>query len=191
MLAPPTTIAAESGHAVKREPVDGGRGLAIAVLAALVAGAVAITVNILVLNGLDTADIVTARGGLQKLVQTWLSVPLTQAGANDVWFSLGLPGPDAPLFRTGFKVAVGLLMALAYALLLEPALRGGWLRKGLVAAIPFWLLNALAVLPLLGEGVAGIRTLTPVGLLSYAVAHTLFFVVLAGVCDALLRQRRG
>jgi len=191
VLARPTAIAAASGHAVGRGVVGGGRGLAVAVLAALVAGAVAITVNILMLDGLDAAGIVTARGGLQKLVRTWLSVPLTRAGANDAWLSLGLPGPDAPLFKTGFKVAVGLLMALAYALLLEPVLRGNWLRKGLVAAIPFWLLNALAVLPLLGEGVAGVRTLTPVGLLSYAVAHTLFFVVLATVYDRLLHQRRG
>ncbi len=191
MLARPAAIAATSGHVVGLKAVGGGRGLAIAALAALVAGAVAITVNILVLDGFDAMGIVTARGGLQKLVRTWLSVPLTQARVSDAWLSLGLPGPDTPLFRTGFKVAVGLLMALAYALLLEPVLHGGWLRKGLIAAIPFWLLNALAVLPLLGEGVAGVRTLTPVGLLSYAVAHTLFFVVLAGVYDALLRQRRG
>ncbi len=172
-----------------------GAGLLGAVLAAgaaaIVAGAVAITVNILVLDGFDAAGVVTARGGLQKLVRAWLSGPLTRAGVDEAWILLGLPGPDTPPFKTGFKVGVGLLMALAYALLLEPVLRGGRLRKGLLAAIPFWLLNALAVLPLLGEGIAGTRTLTPFGLLSYAVAHTVFFVVLAGVYDVLLRRLRG
>ncbi len=51
MLARPTAIAAASGHTVGRGSVGRGRGLAIAVLAAFVAGTVAITVNILVFDG--------------------------------------------------------------------------------------------------------------------------------------------
>ena len=167
-----------------------GYNLLVAVIMALVAGAIAITINILVLDAFDAAGIVTARGGLQKLVRLWLSAPLVRFGASDTWNLLGLPGPDTLVFKTGFKIAVGLLMALAYTLLLEPVLGGGWLSKGLVAAVLFWLVNALAVLPLLGEGIAGIRTLTPLGLLCYAIAHTTFFVVLAGLYDVLIRQRR-
>ncbi len=84
-------------------------------------------------------------------------------------------------------------MALAYALLFEPILRGGFLRKGVIAAVPFWLLNACVVLPLLGEGVAGVRTLTVGGLLSYAFAHAVFFIVLAwayGILKGRLPARR-
>ncbi len=154
-------------------------GILLIVAAALAAGTVAIVFNILVLDAFDAAGIVTARGGLQKLVRTWLSSPLTASGLSHAWSSAGLPGPDTPVFKTGFKVTVGLLMALAYALLFEPTLRGGFLRKGLVAAVPFWLLNACVVLPLLGEGIAGARTLAVGGFLSYAFAHTVFFIVLA------------
>jgi len=122
-----------------------------------------------VLDAFDAADIVTARGGLQKLARAWLSQPLMASGLSHSWSSSGLLGPDTPVFKTDFKVTVGLLMALAYALLFEPMLRGSFLRKGVIAAVPFWLLNACVVLPLLGEGVAGVCTLTVGGLLSYAL----------------------
>ncbi len=184
----PHRTAAVSGRARWWVPAGAGRSLSGAVLTALAAGAVAIAVNIAVLDAFEAAGIVTARGGLQKLVRMWLAAPLTRLGADETWALLGLPGPDTPVFKTGFKVAVGLLMALAYAVLLEPVLRGRWLQKGLAAALLFWLVNALAVLPLLGEGVAGLRTLTAGGLLCYAVAHTTFFLVLALLYDALIRR---
>ncbi len=187
----PRRTAAVSGRAGWRVPAGAGRSLSRAVLIGLAAGAVAILVNIAVLDAFDAAGIVTARGGLQKLVRMWLAAPLTRLGADGRWASLGLPGPDTPVFKTGFKVAVGLLMALAYAVLLEPALRGRWLQKGLAAALLFWLVNALAVLPLLGEGVAGLWTLTAGGLLCYAVAHTTFFLVLAWLYSVLSRFRHG
>lgn len=152
-----------------------------AIFAGLIAGAVAITINILLLNLFDALGIETARGGLQKLVKQWMSEPLVRAGVSHAWGSIGLPGPETPLFRTGFKVTVGLIMAAAYTVLLEPWLPGGWLRKGLVAAILFWLINAAVVLPLLGEGFAGARLLSPLGMVSYAVAHTTFFVAVAGL----------
>lgn len=169
-------------------PSDAGRSLSGGVLIALTAGAVAIIVNIALLDAFDAAGIVTARGGLQKLVRMWLAVPLTRSGAAGQWASLGLPGPDTPVFKTGFKATVGLLMALAYAFLLEFALRGPWLQTGLAAAVLFWLINALAVLPLLGEGFAGLRTLTVGGLLCYAIAHTAFFLVLAWLYSVFSRR---
>ena len=180
--------AAVSGRTRWRVPSGAGRSLSRAVLIGLAAGAIAIVVNIAVLDAFDAAGIVTARGGLQKLMRMWLAAPLTRLGADGLWASLGLPGPDTPVFKTGFKVAVGLLMALAYAIPLEPALPGRWLWKGLAAALLFWLVNALVVLPLLGEGVAGLRTLTAGGLLCYAVAHSIFFLVLAWLYDALCRR---
>ncbi len=174
----------------KKRGASGGSSLFLAVVAALAAGAVAIAINILMLDAFDAAGVVTARGGLQKLARMWLSAPLTRAGADNAWTALALPGPDTPVFKAGFKVAAGLLMALAYALLLEPVLGGRWPGKGLVSAVLFWLVNALAVLPLLGEGVAGLHTLTPLGLFCYAVAHTMFFVALAWMYDVLVRQGR-
>lgn len=165
--------------------------LARATFAGLIAGAIAIAINILLLNLFDALGVETARGGLQKLVKRWMSEPLVQTGVSHAWGSIGLPGPETPLFRTGFKVIVGLIMATAYTVLLEPWLPGGWLRKGLVAAIPFWLINAVVVLPLLGEGFAGARLLSPLGMVCYAVAHTTFFVAVAGLYAWLAESRMG
>ena len=149
------------------------------ILAALLAGIIAIVLNIFVLDALKNAGVETLGGGLQKLMRADLSGIFRSTGISVVWTSIGLPDPDSPLFKTGFKVTVGLLMALIYALLFEPILHGSWFRKGLITAVPFWLLNAFVVLPLHGHGIAGTRVLTTVGLLSYAFAHTLFFVIVA------------
>ena len=50
-------------------------------------------------------------------------------------------------------------MALFYAYVLEPILPGKPLVKGLIDALIAWLLNALVVLPAIGEGIAGSRYL--------------------------------
>lgn len=166
----------------------GADRLSAVIVPALAAGLVAIIINIIVLDTLAAAGIATGGGALQKLGRIWLSAPLVAAGVYHGWTLLGLPGPDTDLFKTGFKVLVGLLMALVYTLLLAPRLRGGSLRKGLIAALLFWLLNAFVVLPMLGKGIAGAGALADTGIVSYALAHTLFFVVLAYMFAAM-RQR--
>jgi hypothetical protein len=76
-------------------------------------------------------------------------------------------------------VFVGLLMALFYAFVLEPVLPGRPLTKGLIYAGLVWLLNALVVLPLIGEGIAGLQALGAAGMIGFALIHTIFFVLLA------------
>jgi hypothetical protein len=51
--------------------------------------------------------------------------------------------------------------------------------KGLAYATGLWLINAAIVLPAAGEGFAGISNLSVAGILWFAVAHTLFFFMLA------------
>jgi hypothetical protein len=51
--------------------------------------------------------------------------------------------------------------------------------KGLAYTIGAWLINALVVLPATGEGLAGSANLSLAGVLWYAAAHTLFFMLLA------------
>ena len=126
-----------------------GKALAWAVGLGLLAGSVAIAANIAVLDGFDRVGIVTARGGLQKLARAWFADPLGRAGVGAAWAWMGMPDPGSAVFRGGFKVVVGLLMALVYTVVMEPWLRGPPLRRGLVAAIPLWCLNAFAVLPAL------------------------------------------
>lgn len=130
--------------------------------AALAAGAIAIAVNTALLAAMAQAGLRTAHGGLLRLVQDAAVLPAMGGTA-----------------QAAFHVLVGLLMALGYGLVAEPVLPGPAWRKGLVAAAVVWLLNAAVVLPLIGEGFAGTAHLRPVGLLGFAFAHTVFFVLLA------------
>src|SRR6202049_2836833 len=90
----------------------------------------------------------------------------------------------------GFHLAVGIVMALVYADVLEPALPGGDAQKGALYAIAVWLLNAFVVLPATGEGFAGSAHLTLAGITCFAAPHTLFFMVLAMAYGALRRNYR-
>jgi len=133
---------------------------------ALVAGAVAIIANTLALKAADLVPLATARGGLLRMIRPlfpgWLQAHTGSA-----------------VFQTGFHLFVGMLMALAYAYAIEPVLRGPAWVKGLLYALALWLLNALFVLPMTGEGFAGSAHLGLAGMIWFAVAHTLFFVWLS------------
>lgn len=147
--------------------------------AALIAGLIAIVVNTLLLEGADWIPLVTARGGLLKLLKMYSAMPFPSLGVADLWAALHLPAADTHAFKTGFHIVVGLLMAVFYAFLLEPILPGSALAKGLVFALLVWLANAFIVLPWIGEGLAGSRYLSAAGMIYFAFAHTVFFVLLA------------
>jgi hypothetical protein len=76
-------------------------------------------------------------------------------------------------------------MAVFYAFAVEPLLGGRAIFKGLVYAAVVWLLNAGLLLPLIDEGFAGRANLSLPGIVWFAVAHTLFFVILALLYRAL------
>jgi hypothetical protein len=134
--------------------------------------------------------LVTARGGLLKLLKLYLAEPLAGLGIGDLWAALHLPGPETHAFKTGFHIVVGLLMAVFYAYLLEPILPGSALLKGLVYALLVWLANAFIVLPWIGEGIAGSGNLTPAGMIYFAFAHTVFFVLLAVLYERFIQPSR-
>jgi len=146
-------------------------------LAALLAGAIAIVLNTAALAAADLVPLATAHGGLLRLL-----VILT-GGAIRV--------PISGLFQAGFHILVGLAMALFYAFAVEPLLPGpSWLR-GLLYATAAWLANALIVLPATNEGFAGSRHLTLAGMIWFASAHTLFFVLQAVLYARLRCSRRS
>lgn len=72
--------------------------------AALIAGLIAIVVNTAMLEAADWIPLVTARGGLLKLLPS----PLASLGVTDLWAALHLPAADTPAFKTGFHILVGL-----------------------------------------------------------------------------------
>ena len=133
--------------------------------AALVAGTIAIVLNTLALDAARLVPLATDNGGLLRFL-----VVLT-GGA--------FPAPASTVFQTGFHITVGFAMAFFYAFVLEPWIRvPSWLR-GVLFATAVWLIYALIVLPAIGKGIAGSRDLTLAGMVWFAAAHTLFFLVLA------------
>ena len=145
----------------------------------LVAGAIAIAINTALLAAADWIPLVTARGGLLKVLTIYVGPTLSGMGAGAAWARMGLPVPGGTAFQLGFHVIVGLGMALFYGLLLEPLLPGRPFWKGLLYAVAVWLANAFVILPWLGEGIAGSRNLGRPGMAYFAAAHTVFFVLLA------------
>jgi hypothetical protein len=146
--------------------------------AALIAGAVAIVLNTLALKAADLVHRETAHGGLLRLLASLLSGPLARFGVSSLWSGLNGPAPKGALFQTGFHLAVGIMMALFYGFVLEPALPQSTAFKGWFYAAALWLMNAAIILPATGEGFAGCVNLTLAGISWYAGAHMLFVLVL-------------
>ena len=159
--------------------------VARAALRALCAGALAIDVNTALLAASDALGLRTAHGGLLRFGQLHGAPVADAVGAGPWWRGVLVPATGGPGFATAFHIGVGLLMALGYAAL--PLRRAGWspLRAGLACAALVWLLNAAVVLPAIGEGFAGSRSLGVPGMAAFAAIHTVFFVLLALLYDQL------
>ena len=147
--------------------------------ASLAAGAIAISVNSALLAACDAMGLSTARGGLLKLVLNGAAPMADLLGFAPWWQGSVVPIASGSGFQFGFHILVGLLMAIFYATAVEPVLTGPSWWKGLLYAAGVWLLNAFAVLPLIGEGVAGFHHLSVAGMAAYAAIHTAFFVLMA------------
>lgn len=169
-------------------PIRGSAWLAIDTRAWLLAGIVAIAVNTVLLNLAARSGLQTGHGGLLQLIRPWLAPVLDHMGLTHAWTSTGLPVPGTPVFKMGFHVFVGMLMAAIYVCAERFVHWRPWL-KGLVYAVVVYLANALIVLPLLGQGIAGSRVVSGYGLVYFAFAHTTFFLLLAW-CYARWRRRR-
>ena len=156
--------------------------------AALLAGLVAVLVNTALLDLARLIPLEVQGGGLLKLLKLGLGDLLARTSLPEAWNRLHFPAPDSAIFKAVFHIAVGLVMAVVYAVVVEPVLRGpAWL-KGLLYALLAWLLNAFALLPSIGEGIAGHDKVSGAGIVYYAVAHTVFFVLVALL---YARFRRG
>ena len=156
---------------------------------ALLAGSIAIAVNTALLAAADWIPLVTARGGLLRLLTIHFGPALSRTGVGPAWVGLGLPAPGGTTFQPGFHVLVGLAMAVFYGVVLEPLLPGGPWWKGLLYAAAVWVANAFIILPWLGEGIAGSRNLGITGMAYFAVAHTVFFMLLAVLFAGFNRPR--
>ena len=154
------------------------------VRASLLAGTVAIAVNTVGLAASSRFGIATAHGGLLKFCETLLFHLMHLAGLEHTAFEW----PSGAFGKTVFHVAVGYLMAFVYGVWLAHILKGSPLKKGLSYGAALWALNALVVLPLVGEGIAGTNEIGTIGVASFALIHTSFFVILALVYEQINRS---
>lgn len=154
----------------------------------VLAGLIAIMINTALLQVADLIPLQTAHGGLLKLLQLLVSDMVRASGLTNIWLSAGFPAADTAVFKLGFHILIGLLMAVIYAVMLEPLLTGSAIKKGLLYALLVWLVNAMIILPWIGEGFAGNLHLSLAGMLYFFVAHTIFFVALS-LLYALLTHR--
>jgi hypothetical protein len=162
--------------AVQNEKIRTSR---VRVHAALLSGAVASGANMALLSAASAAGITTAHGGLLRLFEETVRrlAPLLHVGAQANQWSI-LP-VSAVWFQNGFHVSTGLFMAIFYAYILDQRLYGRPLVKGLLYGTAVWLFNAFVVLPLTGQGIAGSAHLNAIGMISFAIAHMVFFEVLS------------
>lgn len=141
----------------------------------LIAGTIAIVINILLLQLGSVLGLHTGHGGLLKFLVT-----VTHLGPIQ-WDRAPLNMLPAPFWKITFHFVVGLGMAVFYVIFLEPKLRRVFtpLVSGLFYALALWLVNAWVILPVLGMGIAGEAAIPLSGMIYFAFAHTVFFVILA------------
>lgn len=151
----------------------------------LQAGAIAIVINILLLQMGAALGLQTGHGGLLK----W-SVMQLHLGPIQ-WHKAPLASLPMAAWKIGFHFVVGIGMALFYTLILEPLLRNRFtpMQSGLLYALLVWLANAFVILPGLSMGIAGSAVIPVSGMLYFAFAHTAFFVILAMVYARLIRSQ--
>jgi hypothetical protein len=155
------------------------RALSFRLIASVLAGTIAIALNMALLSFASAAGISTSHGGLFRLFTSIISRLGWSLRLIDGRSNLPL-SPQAI-----FHIVTGLAMAIAYALMIEPKLPGRAYFKGLASGTAIWCFNALLVLPLTGEGLAGSRNLNTVGLIVFAVAHMSFFLALSVLYEVL------
>ena len=148
--------------------------------AAMLAGLIAILVNTAMLQlghvlGIDTGD-----GGLLKFMAIKLGF------APIPWQQGILTLLPIKIWMTAFHVLTGMGMAVFYVGAIVPLLhrRCSATMMGLLYAGALWLVNAFWILPVLGMGAAGVQRLTGAGIAYYALAHTVFFMLLAWLYQA-------
>jgi hypothetical protein len=155
-------------------------------VAVLLASSVALAANMALLSIASAVRINTGQGGLFRLFAMIIHRLAAPLRLMDSWNIFALP-----FSLTVFHIVTGWMMAIVYALALEPKLPGRPFFKGVAYGTAIWFLNAFVVLPLANEGIAGSRHSNTVGLIVFAIAHMTFFVVLSMlygfICDRSAR----
>jgi len=148
-------------------------------------------------NGVVAGFLATFGMTVVVAVAYGLSNGLGDAGGGAVarWLAALADNPltrrtvDALILAIALNLVVGLLLAVAYARWLEPALSGpGW-RTGMLFALLPWLLSLAIFLPLVGGGFFGVGLgAGPLPILGNLVLHLVYGAILGGVYGLALES---
>lgn len=141
----------------------------------LAAGFVGITVNTAILELAPLLHIHPGSGGLLQLLL--LYAQRFAPRSLNALHSLGLRKPPSFAGFLWFHYVTGMAAILVYFYLFAKHVRGARWWRATVFALLFWLINASLVLPRLGQGFAGVRAVSPSGVLYFA--NWVFVVVSA------------
>ena len=144
---------------------SGNSGIFARLGCAIAASTIAISVNTALLSAADHFHLVTARGGLLSLL---LQVARGYVTVSPIYQTYG--------FQQAFHVAVGFVMGIVYAFLFACRRGNAW-RRGATYGALVWLVNACLVLPMIHQGFAGYRVIDVSGMLYFACAHMVFFLL--------------
>jgi hypothetical protein len=150
---------------------SGDSGIFARLGCAFAASGIAIAVNTALLSAADYFHLVTARGGLLSL---FLEVARRYVTVSSSYQTYG--------FQQAFHVAVGIVMGIAYAFLFARRRGSAWTRGATYGAL-VWLANACFVLPMIHQGFAGYRVIRVSGMLYFACAHMVFFLLSAALFE--------
>lgn len=142
---------------------------------AFAASVIAIAANTALLSAADYFHLVTARGGLLSLL---LQVARRYVTVSSIYQTYG--------FQQAFHIAVGIGMGIAYAFSLACPRGSAW-RRGATYGALVWLANACVILPMSHQGLAGYRVISFGGMLYFACAHTVFFLLCAVLFERFYR----
>jgi hypothetical protein len=171
------------GKCLNRKGMEGHRH---ALMIATVRGALATAINMAMLAALGAAGIRTAHGGLLRLFVVGLIRVTPFLGINSTSpTELQRLLFAAAWFQEGFHIVMGLLIAVVYVCFLEPRCGSSPLLRGVLYGSATWLLNALIVLPAIGDGIAGQYHLSAAGIGGFAVAHMSYFLALSLLTSSL------
>lgn len=154
--------------------------------AAVLAGFIAVSVHTVLLLAARPFDLQVGAGGVLGMLRTAWGDAFQAMGIAGIWSGAGLPLPGSTAFWIVFHVVMGILLALAYAWLFEPRLKGTGMRRGLLFALLPWLIHSAVLMPLVGNGLAGYRVLPLVGIAWFFVANLVYGAVL-GFCYGRFR----
>ena len=132
-------------------------------------GFIAITINTIILKAAPLLHIEAESGGLLKLfilkTRTFLNPGLLLYLKSFIFFII-------------FHYATGMAMVLLYVLINKKLQPGKGLVKGSVFSLIPWSINYFIVLPLLGQGIAGVNSISTAGIVYFFIANWVFGAIL-------------